>query len=78
LIREAAYRVGYRNEQVIKQVQQAAVMQAKIQAAQMAQQEQGQGAQGAQAPGNLAKARNAQMAVPGTADANEQLTNQIQ
>jgi hypothetical protein len=82
LIREAAYRVGYKNEAVIKQMQQTAMAQLKMQAIQQAAQIQqggeGKGTQGPGAPGNTAKARNAQMAVPGTSDVNEQLSNQIQ
>jgi len=77
LIREAAYRTGYKNEAVIQEMIQVALAQAQMQAQQM-QQQATQGAQGAQAPGNLAKARNAQMAVPGTSDVNEQLAQQIQ
>ena len=72
LIREAAYRVGYRNEQVIKKAQQVAVAQAQMQAMQQGQQA------GEKASGNQAKAKSAQMATPSAAGVNEQLANQIQ
>ena len=75
LIREAAYRVGYKNEAIIKQMQQAAVAQAQMQAMQI---QAGGQPQGKNAPGNTAKSRSAQMATPGSADINEQLSNQIQ
>lgn len=83
LIREAAYRTGYRNEAVIKQMQQVAIGQAQIQAQQIQNQALGTqggppGTQGKGAPGNQAKARAAQMATPSSSDVNEQLSNQIQ
>lgn len=73
LIREAAYRVGYRNEEIIKQMQQTAAAQAQMQA-----QQAGAQAAGGQNGANQAKAKTAQMATPGTSDINEQLANQIQ
>jgi hypothetical protein len=76
LIREAAYRVGYKNEEIIKEMQQAAIVQAQMQAQQQALQAQQGTQRGAGA--NQAKARSAQMATPGTSDINEQLSNQIQ
>lgn len=77
LIREAAYRVGYRNEQIIKQTQQAAVQQAQIQAQQIANQGVQQGAKGQNGP-NAAKARSAQMATPSASEIQTQLNGQIQ
>lgn len=79
LIREAAYRVGYKNEQVIKQAQQAALTQAQMQAQQMQQQAaQTAAGQGTGGGVNPASARIAQMQTPNSAQVAEQLTNQIQ
>lgn len=81
MIREAAYRVGYKNEAIIKQAQQAAIMQAQIEAQQMQMQQQAQlqgGPKGGQNPMNAAKARTAQMQTPSTGQVNEQLTQQLQ
>jgi hypothetical protein len=80
MIREAAYRVGYKNEQIIKQAQQVAITQAQIEAQQMQQQQQpGQvGSGGGPGPGNAAKTQTAQMQTPGTSQINEQLSGQIQ
>jgi len=73
MIREAAYRVGYRNEAIIKQAQQVALFQAKMQAQQVAQ--QGQEGNNAQ---NSAKTRTAQMQTPGLDQIQNQLNNQVQ
>lgn len=76
LVREAAYRVGYRNEAVIKQVQQAA--QAQVQAQNM-QQAAGIAQQIAGGQGqNQAKTRAAQMATPSSMDIANQLSSQLQ
>jgi hypothetical protein len=79
LIREAAYRVGYRNEKVIAAMQQTALIAMMGQAQQMAQKQgmdlgqlMGQGA-GGNNPINML--RNAQPA--GTEDINNQLANQL-
>lgn len=74
LIREAAYRVGYRNDQIIKQVQQTAIVQAQQAAQQQAEQAGTSGPQGA----NAAKARSAQMATPSSKEIQTQLNGQIQ
>jgi hypothetical protein len=74
IIREAAYRCGYRNEQIIKQTQQSAVVQAQIQAQNIANapnSAQGNGA-------NAAKARSAQMATPSGSEIQTQLNQQVQ
>lgn len=69
LIREAAYRVGYRNEKVIQQMQQAALLQMMGQA-QQAQQAQNPGNAG----NNIAKGQIAQNS-PNTG---EQIQNQLE
>src|SRR5438132_2705684 len=51
LIREAAYKVGYRNERVIKEMQQSAILQKMTQMNALQQQQMGQG-NGNGAPGN--------------------------
>lgn len=75
MIREAAYRVGYRNEAIIQEAIKAAKMQAQMQAQQMAQ-------QGTQGPGtntaNSNKSRQAQMASPTLPQIGTQLTSQLQ
>lgn len=74
LIREAAFRVGYRNEEIIKQAQQVAQVQAQAQAQQIAQPSGGApGANGA----NTAKAKSAQMATPPAAQVESQIQNQL-
>ena len=77
LIREAAYRTGYKNEAVIQEMQQVAIVQAQMQAQQQVQAAQ-QGGSGSGNPNNQAKARTAQLATPSSADVNEQLSNQVQ
>jgi hypothetical protein len=74
IIREAAYRCGYRNEQIIKQTQQSAVVQAQMQAQNIANAPvhgQGKGA-------NAAKSRSAQMATPSGSEIQTQLNSQVQ
>lgn len=77
MIREAAYRVGYRNEKIISEAQQVAMVHAQMQAQQIANgptQGQGQGNNSA----NSAKSRMSQMATPGADQINNQLNNQVQ
>lgn len=68
LIREAAYRVGYRNESIIKEMQTAALMQMMGGMLGAGMQEQGNGGNRA------AQMKTAQM----TPNTNEQITNQLQ
>ena len=77
LIRETAYRFGYKNEQVIHQMQQVALVSMAAQAAQAGAsgQQIQQAAGGGQNPSNTAKA---QMATPSADTITDQLTNQIQ
>jgi hypothetical protein len=75
LIREAAYRVGYRNEAIIKEFQDAAIAQAKAQAAQALQQPPGKGGQNPQSSANT---QNAQMASPNPSMIGAQLNKQLQ
>lgn len=85
LIRENAYRSGYRNERVIHQMQQVALLTMAAKAAQAAAQK-GQtlgqaakaGQQGAAGGGNnVAETQVAQQATPPDAQINSQLTNQL-
>jgi hypothetical protein len=76
LIREAAYRCGYRNERVIQQYQQAALAQQLMQqAAAAAKQQQG----GPQGPGgnNAAATQVAQQAPPAAEAIQDQISKQI-
>lgn len=73
MIREAAYRVGYRNEAIIKEAQQAALAHAQMQMVQQAQ----AGQQGNN-PQNVAKTRQAQMATPSAGGIGDQLNSQLQ
>jgi hypothetical protein len=76
LIRESAYRCGYKNERIIQQLQQAAVNALKAQALQL-QAQQGQNAGG----GGINDAKQtlaAQTSVPTPDTVNKQITNQIQ
>jgi len=75
MIREAAYRVGYRNEAIIQEAIQAAKVHAQMQAQQIANAPTGQPGQHT---ANSNKSRNAQMAVPQTSQIQTQLTNQLQ
>lgn len=74
LIRETAYRVGYRNEKIIQKVQAAAIQAMQIQAAGAA----GTSEQGA--PGQVSgqPANNQQLAAPGIDQIQTQLNQQIQ
>lgn len=74
MIREAAYRVGYRNEAIIKQAQIAAENQIKMQALQAA----GPPGQQGNNPANQGKSRQAQMATPNISEIGNQLTQQLQ
>lgn len=76
LIREAAYRVGYRNEAVIKQMQQAALQHLKMQALQAQAGALNKGQQGNN-PQNQATAQQAQMATPGAQQIGDQLNAQL-
>lgn len=77
LIREAAYRFGYKNEQVIHQMQQVAIlsMAAKASQAGATGQQIQAAASGGGNPNNTAKA---QMATPDASTISQQLTNQLQ
>jgi hypothetical protein len=77
LIRETAYRFGYKNEQVIHQMQQVALlsMAAKASQAGASGQQIQQAAGGGGNPANTAKA---QMAAPDANTIQTQLTNQLQ
>ena len=75
LIRETAYRVGYKNEMIIQQAQKAAVAQLQMQAMQMMAKNQQQNAQGGGA--NPAKTQTAQMATPTPSQIDNQLNNQL-
>lgn len=85
LIREAAYRCGYRNEQVIHQYQQVAVLSMAAKAAQQANQQGmslGQAMQSAQGQNgqnsnNAALAQQAQMATPADEQVSTQINNQL-
>ena len=72
LIREAAYRVGYRNEAIIKEFQDAAIAQAKMQAQQALAQPGGKN------PQSAANTQNAQMASPNPSMIGAQLNQQLQ
>ena len=75
MIREAAYRVGYRNEAIIKQAQQAAQVHMQMQVAQAA----GPPGQGAgNNPSNQGKSRQAQMATPNISEIGNQISQQLQ
>jgi len=74
LIRETALRVGYQNERIIKQMQQAAINQLRMQAAQM-QQSQTQAGNGINAG---RKAIAAQQSSPSPNEVDKQIANQIQ
>lgn len=74
LIREAAYRFGYKNEAVIHQMQQVAIASMAAKAALAQQPAQGQPGGG----GNPANTAKAQMATPTNNTIQNQLTNQIQ
>lgn len=77
LIRETAYRFGYKNEQVIHQMQQVALLSMAAQASQAGAsgQQIQQAAGGGGNPENTAKA---QMTAPSADTITDQLTNQIQ
>lgn len=79
LMREAAFRSGYRNEKVIRQMQQAIVisMAAKANAQQAATNNANDPNQSI-GPGNDAKTLQKQQQVPGTQDLQAQLSNQVQ
>lgn len=77
LIREAAFRSGYRNEKVISQMQQAIILQQAAQEQAQAQANQ-QGPKPGQTLNNQTKTAQAQQAVPGTADLQSQLSQQLQ
>ncbi len=76
MIREAAYRVGYKNEAIIKQAQQAALMQAQLEAQQM--QQASNTPQSAGGGMNTARTRTAQMQTPSASQVTEQLNQQLQ
>lgn len=80
LIREAAYRCGYKNEQVIHQMQQVALLSMAAKASQAgASGQQIQQAIGGNSGGqNPADTAKAQMAQPNTNVIEKQITNQIQ
>ena len=73
LIREAAYVCGYRNEKVIHQIQQAALLQMM---GQVAQGQQNMGGDGAVNPNNMALAK--QQEPPTTEAVDEQIRQQVQ
>lgn len=73
MIREAAYRVGYRNEAIIQEAIQGAKMHAQMQAQQLVQ-----GAQGGGNTANSNKSKQAQMATPPMGQIENQLNNQLQ
>lgn len=75
LIREAAYRSGYRNEKVIQQYQQAAALMMAMKAQ---QQQMAQGQLGGGTPENTATAQTAQMQTPSIDQTNNQIQNQLQ
>jgi hypothetical protein len=75
LIREAAYRSGYRNEKVIQQYQQAAALMMAMKAQ---QQQMAQGQLGGGNPDNAATAQTAQMQTPTVDQTNTQIQNQLQ
>lgn len=70
LIRETAYRCGYRNEQIIQQMQQAAVLHMAAQAAAAQAQQQQPG-------NNVSKTQVAQQASPMPAQIDQQIQNQL-
>ena len=83
LIREAAYRMGYKNEMVIHQMQQVALLSMAAKAAQAgATGQQLQSAVGGNANGgggqNPADTAKAQMAAPDSGTITKQLTEQVQ
>lgn len=67
LIREAAYRIGYRNERVIREMQQSALLQMIGQAQQLGMME----------PGGQAQRMNEQMTPPDPSEIQNQLDNQM-
>jgi hypothetical protein len=79
LIREAAYRCGYRNERIIEQMQKAAQLQMAMQ--QAASQTPGGGAAGPGGPGNngadAASTQIAQQASPSVDQIDQQLEGQL-
>lgn len=79
LIREAAYRCGYRNEKVIHQMQQVALASMAAKAQQAALQKGMTFNQGVASAGQNAQSTlNAQMQVPSPNDIQNQITQQIQ
>ena len=81
LIRETAYRFGYKNEQVIHQMQQVAVAALAAKAQQQKEQQALQAAGvnlSGPTGGNANNTAKAQMATPGPAQINNQLTQQLQ
>ncbi len=80
LIRETAYRAGYRNENVIQQMQQAAVLSMAAKAAQQAAatgQTVDKAALGLGGGNNVAKEQIAQEASPAPAQIEQQIQNQL-
>jgi hypothetical protein len=79
LIRETAYRFGYKNEQVIHQMQQAAILQQQLQQQQLLAQKNGAANSNAAGGGgsNPADTAKAQMATPSPGTIQQQINNQL-
>lgn len=77
LVRELAYKVGYRNEKVIKQLQQVAATKLKIMLAQLGIQAPQQGMQPPQNPNQMAQGTVAQQTPPNLEQIRQQLQNQV-
>lgn len=77
LIRETAYRCGYRNEKIIKKLQAAAVQQMQLQASQSGLQGQPGASQGGGNINNAAKTQMAQMQDPSLDQISTQLNQQL-
>lgn len=77
LVRELAYRLGYRNEKVIAQLQQVASLKLKIQLAQLGIPAPAQGAGNAVQPGQMAQAKVAQQTSNNVEQIRQQIQNQV-
>ncbi|HSX39348.1 MAG TPA: hypothetical protein VLI92_02040, partial [Candidatus Saccharimonadales bacterium] len=77
LVRELAYKIGYRNEKVIQQLQKIAQTKLQIQLAQLGIPTPAQGNGPVQQPGQMAQGMVAQQTPPNNEQVRQQLQNQI-
>jgi len=78
LIRETAYRVGYRNEKIIKKIQAAALQAMQVQAALAGGQGGAGGSPAGPSSNNANKTQLAQQATPSIEATQNQISNQLQ